>query len=419
MTISILFILLIVLICISGFFSSSETGMMAINRYKLRHLARSDHSAAKRVVRLLERPDRLLGVILIGNTFANNLASMLAILLAKEYLGDVGLAITVVSIGLTLVILIFAEVGPKTIAAIYPQKVAFFASLPLKVLLKVLYPVVWFANGIANGILRCIGIRFNRSSSDNLSIEELRTVVNEASGMIPNEHQSMLLSIIDLEKVSVDDVMIPRHEVSAIDLNDEWDDILNQLVTSHYGRLPLFRDNLNKVEGILRVRDALHLAADDNLDIDTLKSLAGANYFIPEGTPLTTQLLNFRKEKARCGFVVDEYGEVQGLVTIEDILEEIVGEFTTDPDQLSADIYPQEDGSFLVDGGIHIRELNRRMGWSLPSDGAKTLSGLIIEELQDLPHVQTILKIGDWVIEVIHVKTNMVRTAKVTVLTNT
>ncbi len=413
MAFSVLCVILLLLIIISGFFSSSETGMMAVNRYKLRHLAKTNNRAAKRVLKLIERPDRLLGVILIGNTFANNLASMIAVLLAKEVLGDVGLAITVVSIGLTMVLLIFAEVGPKTIAALYPQKVAFCTSLPLAFLLRVLYPAVWFANLITNSLLQLFGVKFNKLNNEHLSRDELRTLVHESGNMISYEHQSMLLSILDLEQVAVEDVMVPRHDILGIDLSAQWNVILDILTACHYSRIPLFQDHIDNVEGMLRVRDGLNLLANEKLTRENIVEFSEPVYFVPMGTSLTTQLINFRRERLRMGLVVDEYGEVQGLVTLEDILEEIVGKFTTDTNMLAQSIHPQANGSYLVEGGVNIRELNRLMKWHFPTDGPKTLSGLITEYLQDIPKPLVSIKINDYPIEIVQVKGNIIKTARI------
>jgi Mg2+/Co2+ transporter CorB len=408
-----LVIVLILLLAISAFFAAAETGMMSLNRYKLRHLARDKHRNAQRVLKLLERPDRLLSVILIGSTFANNLASMVAIVLAQHYFGDVGMAITVVSLLLTFVILIFSEVGPKTLAALHPQSIAFGSAWLLSWLLRILTPIVWLANVIVRQLLRLFGIHSTKMKVEHLTREELRTVLREATGKIPEEHQTMLLSLLDLEKMTVEDIMIPKQEITGIDLNAEPEDILELLETCQHQRLPVFRDHVDDVLGMIKVRDALTLLTQEPMSTHRLLSHLEQIYFIPEGTTLMTQLLNFRKEKHRNGLVVDEYGEIIGLVTLGDILEEIVGEFSSHSDALQRDIHPQEDGSFIVDASITVRELNRLLQWELPTRGPKTLSGLIIEYLQDIPRAQTGVKLSGYPIEIIQVKDNMVKTARI------
>lgn len=405
---------LFALICVSGFFSSSETGMMALNRYKLMHLVRAQHRTAKLVAKMLARPDRLLGVILIGNTFANNLVSILAILLAKQFFGDdVAMAVSVVSIVLTLMILIFAEVGPKTLAAIYPQRVAFIVAWPLFFLLKLLYPLVWLANTIVNGSLRLFGVRVNAHQEPTLSRDELRTVLNEAGDMISSDHQDMLLRILDLEQAVVEDIMVPRVDVIGINLNDEWHIICEQLKSSQYGYLPLYRGDIEQLEGMLYIKNAVNLMLTGEWSMAGLLACADDVYYIPEGTSLTTQLLNFRSNKRRIGVVVDEYGEILGLATLEDILEEIVGEFTTNFVAMVNGIHPQSDGSALVDGGIHLRELNRAMKTTFPTRGPKTLNGLIVEYLEFLPPSGSSLLINGYPIEVLQVKDNTVKTARI------
>jgi len=384
---------------------------MSLNRYRLRHLAEKDHRTAVCVQRLLERPDRLLGVILIGNTFANIFASAIATVIAVRMFGDIGIAIG--TLLLTFIILIFAEMAPKTLAALYPQRVAFFAAWPLFILLKVISPLVVLIGAVANGILRLFGIKLTKRRTENLTGEELRVVVREAGSLIPVEHKDMLMSILDLEKVTVDDIMVPRNEIHGIDLEEPWEDILEDLKNSQHTRLPIFKDSIDNVVGMLHMRSVMNLLAEEKLAPESLEYIREDCYFVPESTPLHTQLLNFKKAKCRTGLVVDEYGDIQGLVTLEDILEEIVGEFTTDMAALSKDVYPQKDGSFVVDGSAMIRELNRTFKWDLPAEGPKTLSGLIIEYLEYIPPVGTSLKILDYPIEIIQVKDNKIKTAKI------
>lgn len=409
-------VLLGTLIIVSAFFSSSETGLMAINRYRLRHLARKGHRGAKRVVKLLDKPDRLLGVILIGNTFANLLAASLATLVSVHLLGDkIGAATAgmVATLVLTFLILIFAEITPKTTAVIYPQQIAFFASLPLRVLLLLFYPLVWLANTLSNGLLKIFGINVKRRFTDRLDSEELRTVVLESTGRINAQHQDMLLRILDFEKVAVDDVMIPRNEVISIDLNDDKSVIERQLRECEFTRLPIHIDDIDNIQGVVSIHEALNLLSENSLNKSSIRMIAREAYFIPESTPLHVQLLNFRKENQRAAFVVDEYGDIQGLVTLSDIIEEIVGEFTTDESTVSKLILPQSDGSFIVDGSVNLRELNRLMHWELPTQGPKTLSGLITEALESIPIVNTCLRVNGYPIEIMQVEDNRAKSVKV------
>lgn len=408
---SVLFTILVLLILCSAFFSSSETGMMSLNRYRLRHLAKTKHRGARRVEALLARPDRLIGVILIGNNFVNILASSIATIIAIRLWGDSGIAIATGL--LTLVILVFAEVTPKTLAALKPENVAFPASILLRPLLVLLYPLVWLVNAISNSILKTLGVNTDMSGTDNLSREELRTVVTESGVLLPKRHKGMLLSILDLEEVTVDDIMIPKHEVVGIDLDENIEDIIKSLRSTQHTRLPVFKCDLNSPVGMLHVRKVSRLLMDENLNKAKIMQQAVEPYFVPEGTPLNMQLLNFQKVKRRMGFVVDEYGDVQGIVTLEDILEEIVGEFTTDYAASSQDIHPQEDGSYIIDGMATIREINKTLKWKLPTNGPKTLNGLITEHLESIPEHNLCLNIGNYHIETMQIKGNLVKTARV------
>jgi Mg2+/Co2+ transporter CorB len=395
------------LILISGFFSGSETSMMAINRYRLRHLSRIGHRGARSVSTLLERPERLIGLILLGNNFVNILASSIATIIGLRLFGDAGIAIATGF--LTFVVLIFAEVTPKTIAALNPERFAFPAAYLLTPLLRILYPLVRLINWITNLVLRTFGISITAEQNDHLSREELRTVVKEAGGLIPQKHQAMLTSILDLEQVTVEDIMVPRNEIIGIDIEDDWQDILNQITLSQHTRLPVFRDNTEHLLGILHMRDAIHLHATESDDKAELIKLLRDQLFIPEQTTLNTQLLQFQRLKQRMGLVVDEYGDVQGLVTLEDLLEEIVGEFTTDASDIIPEVQSREDGSYLVEGSANLRELEKNMGWELPQDGPKTLNGLILEHLEDIPESGTSMMINGYPIEVTHASENLVR----------
>jgi len=408
---SVLFSSLALLLLLSGFFSSSETGLMSLNRYRLRHKVKDNHKGAIRVTKLLERPDRLIGLILLGNNFVNILASSITTVIALRLGGEAAIAIAAGL--LTFAILIFSEVAPKTVAALYPEKIAYPAAVIYTPLLTILYPLVWVINTLANALLRCFGIKVSNVNNENLSAEELRTVVNEAGSLIPKRHQTMLLSILDLEKVTVEDIMVPRNEVSGIDLNANWNEIVDILKHSLHTRLPVYKEDINQIEGIIHIRNVLHLLAHDDFTREALLEEIREPYFIPEATPLNTQLLNFQRHERRIGLVVDEYGDIQGMVTLEDILEEIVGEFTTDPSMVTKDIHPQKDGSFLIDGGTNIRDLNKVLHWTLPVDGPKTLNGLLTEHLEHIPESGTSIKIADHPIEIIQMQGNMVKTAKV------
>ncbi|MGQ7246835.1 HlyC/CorC family transporter [Halomonas sp. V046] len=402
-----LFGLLLLLIALSAFFSSSETGMMSINRYRLSHQAGSGQGSAKRVMRLLARPDRLIGVILIGNNFVNNLAASIATIIAIHFFGDVSGPAIATAI-LTIVVLIFAEVTPKTFAAVKPERIAYPASMILEPLLKLLYPLVWVVNIISNGLLRLLGVKNIDGGGDNLTRDELRTIVHEAGTLIPHRHQAMLLSILDLENVTVNDIMVPRHEVVGIDLDDDLEDILTQIRTSQHTRMPVFKGDINSIIGMLHLRNAARFLSRDEVTKAAIVQEAREPYFIPESTPLHTQLLNFQKQKRRIGIVVDEYGDVEGLVTLEDILEEIVGEFTTDVADQEQDVLRQSDGTHVIDGTANIREINKSLGWHLPTDGPKTLNGLILEHLEAFPDGQACLQIGVIRMEILDVRDNLI-----------
>ncbi|SBS36542.1 Magnesium and cobalt efflux protein CorC [Marinomonas spartinae] len=398
------------LILISAFFSSSETGMLTLNKYRLKHLVKNKNRTAIRVSKLLERPDRLLGLILIGNNFVNILASAIATIIAVRIWGDAGVAIATAA--LTLIVLIFAEVTPKTMAALHPEKVAFAASWLLSILLKVFYPIVVFVNSLSNGLLRIFGVHATQNDQHKLDSEELRTVVNEASGLIPAAHQEMLLSILDLEKVSVEDIMIPRNEVVGIDIEDSIEEIIEQVCSSRHTRMPVYNGELNKVIGILHSRRAATFLQDPNPSKAALLKATVEPYFIPESTSLNTVLLNFQKDHQQMGIVVDEYGDVQGIAALEDVLEEIVGEFTPPTQDEEEEIQPLEDGSFRIEGSTHIRDINKTLEWHLPTDGPKTLNGLIIETLEFIPEHPISLWVGHYQIEIQEIEDKVVKFAK-------
>ena len=405
-----LFSLLFVLLLLSAFFSSTETAMMSINRYRLRHRARQGHRAARLAEALLQRPDRLIGLILLGNNFVNISASSLVTIIALRLGGEGAIAI---GAGLlTLVILIFSEVAPKTLAALHPERLALPAALIYYPLLKLTYPIVWAVNLMANGVLRLLGVDISQVQGNALSHEELRTVVSEAGAMIPKRHQRMLISVLELQDVTVDDIMVPRNDIDGFDLEDDWEDLLEQITESRHTRVPLFRGDLDRVVGILHLRSIMGELMDGELTREHLTAKALEPYFVPEGTPLHTQLVNFQRAKRRLAFVVDEYGDIQGLVTLDDILEEIVGEFTTDPADVYREVQPEADGSFMLSGTANVRELNRMMGWRLPTDGPKTLNGLIVERLEHIPQAGAALQLAGYQLEIVQTADNAVRSVR-------
>lgn len=404
--------ILIALLFISAFFSSSETGMMSLNRYRLRHLAKNKHKSALRVEKLLSRPDRLIGLILIGNNMVNILASAIATLIAIRLFGDYG--VVVATVGLTIIVLIFSEVTPKTLAALYPERVAFPASLLLKPLMVILYPAVWTINALSNGLLRLFRINPHGKDDTAISSEELRTIVNEAGALIPRRHQDMLISILDLEKVTVDDIMVPRNEIYGIDITQDWRTISRRLMQSPHTKVLLYRDNIDDALGFIHARDALRLLAREEFSKSNLMRALRELYYIPEATPLNVQLVKFQRNKERIGLIVDEYGDIQGLVTLDDILEEIVGDFTTTiSPTLSDEIKPQEDGSYLIEGTASIRDINKELGWKLPNDGPRSLNGLILEYLEDIPEANIGLRVAGYPIEILEVENNMVKLVRI------
>jgi Mg2+/Co2+ transporter CorB len=403
---------LLLLVLLSGFFSGSETALMTMNRYRLRHRAEHGHKGAILARRLLERPDRLIGLILLGNNFVNILASSLATIIALRIGGEAAIA---AGAGiLTLVILIFAEVAPKTLAALHPERLAYPAAFVYAPLLRVLYPIVWLVNVVTNNLLRLLGVSTDEGHQNALSREELRTVVSEAGAMIPERSQKMLLAILDLENATVEDIMIPRNEVDGIDIRDSEEEIINAISSAEYTRLPLFDGGMDKIIGVFHARNALHSLLERGLGKEHLREISRAPYFVPEGTPLYQQLLNFQREKRRVGLVVDEYGDFQGLITLTDLLEEIVGEFTTDPADTILEIHTAEDGSLLIDCGISVRELNRALRWKLPTRGPKTLNGLILEYMETIPEPGTSLKLYGYPLEIMHTAESAVKTVKYT-----
>lgn len=412
---SILFLILALLVLISGFFSGSETGMLSLNRYRLRHQAKNNHKAAKRASELLGKPDRLIGTILTGNNLVNFAAAALATIISQRlWPQNPDLAVLVNTVLFTLIVLIFAELTPKTLAALYPEKVAFPASSVLVFMQWLLFPFVWLVNTIANALLKLVGVDVKSASTDSLNSEELRTVVRESGNLIPSRHRHMLLSIFDLENVSVNDIMVPSREVIGIDLDDDIDSIVNMLHTNKHTRLPVYRGNINNVIGVVHTRNISRFINIGKFTKQHLEDVCVEPYFVPENTPLHTQLLHFQKQQRRIGLVVDEYGDVVGICTLEDILEEIVGDFS--PGTISAqyeDIKPLSDGSYEIDGTTYVRDINKALTWDLPIDGPKTLNGLILEALEFIPESKCCLKIGHYYIEILSINDNKIDKIKV------
>lgn len=410
-SLGVLILSFLALILASAYFSSSETGMMSLNRYRMSHLRRSQHAGATRASKLLEKPDKLIGVILIGNNFVNFLAASIASSIAILILGEPAPFAT--AIVLTLVVLIFAEVTPKTIAALYPERIAYPSSIVLGVLLKVLYPVVWMVNFVSNMLVRTLGFHPQADGSDQqLNQEELRTVVHESESRLPKKRQGMLLNILDLEKVQVDQIMVPRNEVTGLDIEDDMEEMLEQIASAQHTRLPVYRKDIDNIVGVLHMRSAGRLIKTENLNKAAIIQETTEPYFIPDSTPLHTQLFNFQSKKLRLAVVVDEFGAVKGIVTLEDILEEIVGEFTTDLADSNRDIFAQEDGSYLIDGGTSIRDINRSLSWQLDSESANTLNGMLMEVLQSIPDSSVGVKLDGYYAEILQVKDNVFRTVK-------
>jgi Mg2+/Co2+ transporter CorB len=404
---------LVLLLLLAAFFAGSETALMRLNRYRLRHRANAGHRGARLAERLLAHPDRLIGLILLLGTIVNVTAPMLvgfiALRLGGEFLVACG------AVALTLVLLIFCEVAPKTFGALHPERLALPAAYIYTPLLYVLYPFVWATNLLANGVLRALGAS-QQQASHSLSSEELRTVVAEAGAMIPHRHRQMLVSILDLENATVEDIMVPRTEIVGVDIDDDWDDVLEQLRQIQHTRLPVYEGEIDRIIGVLHMKRVVHELARGRLDRDALIEASNARdaYFVPSGTTLNMQLLNFQREKRRLAFVVDEYGDIQGLVTLEDILEEIVGEFTTDPaTMMHKDVRREADGSYVANASTTIRALNRSMRWNLPTDGPKTLNGLIVEFLETIPEPGTTLKLADYMLEVLQTGDNAVKTVRI------
>ncbi len=406
-----LFIVLLILFFLSAFFSGSETALMALNRYRLRHLANDGHRGAKQAQKLLEKPDRLIGLILLGNNVVNILIAQLAAYIGYRWHGELGIFIAT-SI-LIFAILIFAELAPKTLAAVHSEKVAFPAAMIYTPLMYITFPFVWFINLIANSLLNLFGVDIKENPLTSLTHDELRTVVNDEGTTISNEHQQMLLGVLDLEKITAEDIMIPKNEIIGIDLEEEWEDIVTQLKNISYTRVPVYRNSIDNVVGFLHLRKFILKILDKDLEREDLEKVIREPYFIPEGTHLKKLLFEFQEKKRRLSLVVDEFGDIQGMVTLEDLLEEIVGEFTNDPASYDVEIHPQKDGTFLVDGSSHVRDINKALTWQLHADGPKTINGLILEHMQSIPEPGTSVLIDGYPIEVVQIQNNAVRTVRI------
>lgn len=400
----------------SAFFSGSETGLMTMNRYRLKTLANDGQRWAKMATSLLERPDRLIGLILLLNNVAQALAASITVLICSRLMADAETALATATLVVATLIFIFGESMPKTLGALHPERFAMPASYVYWPLLRIGAWIVDVANLIGNLFLRVFGVKLDEASQHSLSSEELRSVVAEAGALIPQRHQKMLLSILDLEKGSVEDIMVPRNEISGIDITEPWDKVREQIINSQHTRVPVFEGSLVNLKGVLHMRRVVRLVAENNLGPEGLLALAREPYFIPEGTPLNQQLLNFQNQKRRIGFVVDEYGDIQGLVTLEDILEEVVGEFTSDPATRIKNVYADADGTFRVSGMVTLRSLNKNLGWKLPTNGPKTVNGLLLEQLEALPEPGRRVEIGPYHFEITETRANAVKTARVRVV---
>ena len=398
------------LLCLSAFFSSAETGMMALNRFKLKHLVKQRNKSAIRANKLLQRPDRLLGIILIGNNFVNILAAALTTILCLRLFGDSGVLIG--SIILTMIVLIFAEVTPKTFAANYSEKVALPSSLILKFLQKILYPLVWIVNFFSNSILKLLGVK-EKESDEDLSPEELKSILENSGDLIPSRYQEMLLSVLELDKISIDEIMIPKNEIIGIDLSKDIEEIGDFLKDSKKEFFPIFDQNLDDIKGIINLYGINSFLSSQKKDTESLLQNSEEVYFALENTSLNIQLNNFQKDKKKVAVVLDEYGSVKGMVDIKDILEEIVGELSDPHEEVKIDIKEQKDGSYLIDAGISAREVNKRLGWDLPLTGPKTLNGLILENTETIPEANISLEIENYHIETVLIKDNMIKFAKV------
>jgi Mg2+/Co2+ transporter CorB len=411
-----LFGLLAGLLVLSACFSASETAMMAINRYRLRHAAETGHRGAILTQSLLKQTDKLLGVILLGNNLVNIAAATLATIISIRLFGESDIALSIATLLLTFLILVFSEVTPKVLGSSFPERIAYPAAYVLLPMLKLTYPIVWFVNLFVQAILKLLRIRTpEHGTGMRLGLEELRTIVFESSGVLPREHQRILVNLLELEDITVDDVMTPRSQIEAVDIEDDPERLRQQIATCHHTRLVVHAGSPDNLLGVLHIRRVLHALAGAELDPQTLRNSLEEPYFVPAGTPLFTQLRNFQHGRRRLALVVDEYGELQGLVTLEDLLEEMVGEFTTQAPSGIGYLRQEDDGSWLVEGAVLLRHLNRKLGLTLPLDGPKTLNGLLLEHFEDIPEAGVSIKLGDVPVEIVQTQDRAVKIARICV----
>ncbi|MBS82922.1 MAG: magnesium/cobalt efflux protein [Gammaproteobacteria bacterium] len=405
-----LFFILIVLLFLSAFFSGSETSLMSVNRYKLKHKNQEGDRSAKRVLYLVNNPDKTLGLILLLNNFVNILASAISTIIAIRIFGDAGIAI---SAGiLTFVILVFSEVTPKTFAALYPDKIAYPVSLFFYPALKLFYPIVSIINLFSKLLLALFGVKDKKNTFELLTKDEIKTIIKESSYKIPKFYEEMIVNLLDLEKVKVEDAMIPRNEMFSVDITNEINIITKNILDCKHTRVPVYENDLNNLKGFLHKRKVIEILKDGEITKDKILNNLNAAYFIPEDTSLLSQLITFKKEKKRIGCVVDEYGDVKGIVTLDDILEEIVGEFDTTDKEIEIQKISEE--SYLIDGSVHIREMNRILDWNLPESSAKTINGFILEYLENIPTQGASFQIENYSFEIINIKNNFVKNVKIT-----
>jgi Mg2+/Co2+ transporter CorB len=402
------------LLLIGAFFSIAETSLMSLNRYRLRHLAKSGHRGARLASSLLAKTDKLLGVILLGNNFANAASATLVTVISVRLFGDGEMVLAGGTLAVTFAILVFGEISPKVIAATYPEKLAFASSYLLYPLLRLVYPIVWFVNLFVSAFLSLLRIKTNFSETVHaISMEELRTIVTESGKFIPKKHQSILINLFDLEKTTVDDVMTAHTQIEAIDFDAPLEAILQQISTSHHTRMMVRQGPAEEIIGVIHIRKVMHQARNGDLTLEMLREVIAEPYYVPSGTPLYTQLQQFQEKQQRLALVVDEYGELKGLVTLEDILEEIVGDFTTQSPSRSAAFHQQPDGSWLVDGATQLRDINRKLNLHFPLDGPKTLNGLVLEHFEDIPEPGTSFKIAGHTLEIVQAQERIVKSVRI------
>lgn len=403
---------LLLLLLLSAFFSIAETSMMAINRYRLGHLVRQGRRGALLAADLLRQTERLLGTILLGNNVVNTALTAMVTALAIRQFGNNDTTLLFATTGVALLLIVFCEITPKVMGATFPERIALPASFVLRPLMRAASPAVWFVNLLAGAMLRVFGVRPGEETATRMSTEELRTIVLEAGPFMPQKHRAILMNLFDLESITVDDVMIPRNRIESLNIAGGPDSIRQQLATCYHNKLPVHEGEVNRAIGVLHVRRALALLSREAFDVDELRELLSEPYFVPSGTPVFTQLQFFQENRQRLGLVVDEYGEVQGLVTLEDIIEEIIGEFTTTAPGGGDELEWSADGEVTLEGSATLREINRRLGTAFPLEGPRTLTGLVLETLEDIPEGEVSLRFGDVVVEVLQIHGRTVRSLR-------